>query len=1200
MGALRAFPTAEPQNERGEMASQAQQQLGVPADSNEERRARRIAELESSDSQFRSAMPIRQVLESARRPGLRLAQVIETLMEGYAGRPMFGQRARQRVADPQTGRVSSRLLDRFDTITYGGLWAQARTIATSWRRNTHYRVSPGDFVATVGFASTDYVAIDVACAYAGLVSVPLQHTAPVAQLRSILSEAEPRVLAVSAEYLDTAVEAALGGEWLRHLVVFDYFPGVDDHRESYERALARLHAAAMPVQVQTIDEIIGQGAALPVEPPYLGADDERLSMILYTSGSTGVPKGAMYTEAMTSRLWTMSFPAEPDAAVFSVNFLPLHHLGGRIALLACIRAGGTTYFAAGPELSTLFDDWALVRPTELYVVPRVVEMLFQRYRSGVDRLRLEGADDDTAYAQAAAELREQLLGGRVLGGFIGTAPLATEMQTFIESCLQVHLVDGYGLTEVGGITKDGMVLRPPVIDYKLVDAPELGYFRTDKPYPRGELLVKSATSTPGYYNRPELTAAVFDEDGYYRTGDVMAEVGPDHLVYVDRRNNVLKLSQGEFVAVANLEALYGTAPLIRQIFIYGNSERSSLLAVIVPTADALAHFDGNLTALKSALRDSLRETARASQLQPYEIPVDYLIENEPFTTANGLLSGVGKLLRPNLKDRYGERLERLYADLAATQQDELRSLHRHGDDLPVIEIVIRAVRSLLGTEPVDANDHFTDLGGDSLSALSFSNLMQEIFGIEVPVGVIIGPANSLRELANYIETLRQSGSERPSLTRVHGRAADCLRASDLTLDKFIDATTLGRAAALSTPPSGEPRTVLLTGATGYLGRFLCLEWLKRLACSGGKLVCLLRAGSTNTARARLNAVFDTGDPLLLTEFHELAADLLDVVVGDVSEPALGLDAPTWDRLAQTVDMIVHPGALVNHVLPYEQLFGPNVVGTAALIRLAITHRIKTVTYVSTVAVSMSVPHGEFIEDGDIRLISPVRPNNDSYANGYANSKWAGEVLLREAHDLCALPVNVFRPDMILAHSEYRGQLNVTDAFTRLVFSLLVTGIAPQSFYQKGDGETRPRAHYDGLPADFVAESICTLAAQLGDGFRSFDVLNPYDDGISLDTFVDWLMESGHTISRIPDYQDWLTRLETALRALPQHQRQHSVLALLEAYHEPQAPLRGASAPTEVFHAAVRAAKVGPDKDIPHITEPLLDKYVTDLRHLGLM
>ena len=131
------------------------------------------------------------------------------------------------------------------------------------------------------------------------------------------------------------------------------------------------------------------------------------------------------------------------------------------------------------------------------------------------------------------------------------------------------------------------------------------------------------------------------------------------------------------------------------------------------------------------------------------------------------------------------------------------------------------------------------------------------------------------------------------------------------------------------------------------------------------------------------------------------------------------------------------------------MFGPNVVGTAEIIRLAITAQIKPVTYLSTVAVAMSVAASDFVEDGDIRDVSPVRPVDSSYANGYANSKWAGEVLLREAHDLCGLPVAVFRSDMILAHTRYAGQLNVPDAFTRLVQSVLVTGIAPRLVLRDG-------------------------------------------------------------------------------------------------------------------------------------------------------
>ncbi|HZU48611.1 MAG TPA: carboxylic acid reductase, partial [Mycobacterium sp.] len=752
--------------------------------------------------------------------------------------------------------------------------------------------------------------------------------------------------------------------------------------------------------------------------------------------------------------------------------------------------------------------------------------------------------------------------------------------------------------EAGMVLFDGVVQRPPVVDYKLVDVPELGYFHTDRPYPRGELLLKTENMFPGYYKRPQITAGVFDVDGYYRTGDIVAEVGPDQLVYVDRRNNVLKLAQGEFVTVAKLEAVFNNSALVRQIYIYGNSAHPYLLAVVVPTEDALARLDSG--ELKAAIAESLQQVAKEAGLQSYEVPRDFLIETEPFTLENGLLTGIRKLAWPKLKDRYGERLEQLYAELDQTQADELGELRRSGAERPVLETVTRAAAALLSAAAGELapDAHFTDLGGDSLSALTFGNLLRDIFDIDVPVGVIVSPASDLAAIAGYIEAERH-GSKRPTFASVHGRGALEVHARDLRLDKFLDAHTLADAPNLP-GPSAEVRTVLLTGATGFLGRYLALQWLERMDLVDGTVIALVRAKSDDEARARLDKTFDSGDPKLLAHYRELAVDHLEVVAGDKGEPDLGLDRQTWQRLAQTVDVIVDPAALVNHVLPYSELFGPNALGTAELIRLALTSKIKPYTYVSTIGVGDQIKPGTFTEDADIRVISATRAISDSYANGYANSKWAGEVLLREAHDLCGLPVAVFRCDMILADTTYAGQLNLPDMFTRLMLSLVATGIAPRSFYELDANGNRQRAHYDGLPVEFIAEAISTLGAHSVDGFQTYHVMNPHDDGIGLDEYVDWLVEAGYSIRRIDDYADWLQRFETAIRALPERQRQYSLLPLLHNYQKPEKPIRGSMAPTDRFRAAVQDAKIGPDKDIPHVTREVIVKYITDLRLLGLI
>jgi fatty acid CoA ligase FadD9 len=1177
----------------------------TPANAREARLQYRFQQLTSGDAQIIAAQPDPAITAAIDAPDLLLADVVRTVMTGYADRPALGQRAVEFVTDA-TGRTAAEYQPRFDTLTYGETWARVKALADALANDP---VRPGDRVATLGFTSADYAVVDMALSLTGAVSVPLQTSAPVKQLHPILVETEPVAILSSVDHLDDAVQLALSAHAPQRLVVFDYHPQIDDHREAFDSAVVRL--SGLNVTVEALDDVIKAGAQHTDGPEIPRGHDDDLRLLIYTSGSTGTPKGAMYTDRLMAGCWRgWARPDwDPDGKMpaITLNFMPISHVMGRVILYSTLGAGGTAYFAAKSDLSTLLDDLALVRPTKLDLVPRIWEMLFQEIQSEIDRRTGDGTDRDAVEVQVMAEQREKLLGGRQLSAMTGSAPISPELRAWAEDFTDIHLVNGYGSTEDGVVLVDDQIRRPPVIDYKLVDVPDLGYFGTDRPHPRGELWIKSDTSIPGYYKRPEVTAELFDADGWYHTGDVFAETAPDQLTYVDRRNNVLKLSQGEFVTVSKLEAAYGGHPSIRQIFVYGNSSRSYVLAVIVPTDDALASVGGDVTAVKPLLADALQSIARDADLQSYEIPRDFLVETRPFTLENGLLTGIRKLARPQLKEYYGPELEQLYVDLADGQADVLRSLRQDSADRPVLETVTRAAGALLGAASADAapDAAYTDLGGDSLSALTFANLLHDIFAVDVPVGVIVSPASDLAAIAEYVEAQRAGGSKRPTYDAVHGRDATEVHARDLTLDKFLDEATL--AAAPSLPgPSSEVRTVLLTGATGFLGRYLLLEWLERMDLVDGKVITLVRAKDIDAARERLDATFDTGDPKLLAHYRELAADHLEVLAGDKGEANLGLEHAIWQRLADTVDLIVDPAALVNHVLPYSQLFGPNAVGTAELIRIALTTRIKPYVYVSTIGVGDGIEPGRFVEEVDIRQISATRRVDDSYANGYGNSKWAGEVLLREAHDLAGLPVSVFRCDMILADTTYAGQLNVPDMFTRMMLSLVATGVAPGSFYElDADGHPQ-RSHFDGLPVEFIADAISTLGANVTAGFETYHVMNPYDDGIGIDQYVDWLIEAGYPIERIADFGEWVSRFETALKALPGEQRQNSVLQTLQMLvhgsddlHAP-APTLGSYAPADRFHAAVKDAKIGSDNDIPHITAPTIIKYVTDLELIGLL
>lgn len=1155
---------------------------------------KRIATLSETDPQIKQILPDSTVRAAAAKEGLALDQVIGAFLDGYAQRIALGERSYQVVS--KNGKKERTYLPSYTTLTYQELHNRIKAVAMTMRSLDACRVDRDDFVMIMGFADIDFFIIDTAVTYSKAVRVPIQSSASGADLHEIVENIEPVMMASTVEDLPLAMELAMKQDTVKSIVVFNYDERVDTERAIVEEAKKAIANKAK--HLFSISELIKLGEKHTFS--YLPHDDnelEKRSAIIHSSGSTGRPKGAVIAQNAFIYRWIGKETIYPKITALVA---PLNHIMGRLNLIGILNCGGTGYFTLKPDLSTLLEDIRLARPTYLSLFPRVFELIHQNFQNEVStRLKGSAKSRQEIEEEVKLEMRKTYLGDRLLVIVFGSAPTSKKVQDFIRDCFDVLMVEGYGNTEsgTGGLTLDGKILKDTVLEYKLRDVPELGYFTTDKPYPRGEFIFKNKYAIKEYYKQPATTAALFDEDGFSCTGDIVELIAPDTIRVIDRRKDVLKLSHGEYVATGTLGTIYeaGSA-VIKQIYVYGNSERSYLLAVVVLEKEVLHQKLGTNPSeikIKSLIRDELYRVAQKEDLKKFEIPRDFIIEYEAFSQENGLLSSVRKRLRPALKRKYGVALEGIYETHEAVKDAKVESLKDPDSTLTTIEKLVILLERQLNIEGIeaDAQKNFAELGGDSLGASLFSMSIEEIFEVSLPADVILSPTGHLKAWARHIDKAKDSHAAKVvNFATIHGKEATSVKEADLQLDKFIDTSLLDEAINLPTAPE-VPKTVLLTGANGFLGHIVCLQWLKVLAQNGGKLICLVRENSNEAAYEKLAREYRGLDAIFENTFQELSKNHLEVIAGDIGKPLLGLSKEQFEQLSQEVDRICHVAALVNHRLAYRHLFGPNVVGTAEIARMAITHTRKPIDFISTVGVFMLLNakdgiHETTVFKKEIRL-------SDGYANGYAASKWGGEVLLKKINDRFGNPINIFRCDMILPDQQYKGQVNIADMLTRLLYSIMLTGLAPQSFYRTNGNGTRPLAHYNGVPVDALAKAIVGVYKLPHKAYKTYHAINYLEDNISLDSFVDWIVSAGHPISRI-DHGAWYKRIETKLKALPEAQKARSALDVLIAFKR---PMRGGynQIGTDNFKSLVTSLEEL--QTLPSLSEQYIHKYLEDIRLL---
>ncbi|MFK0199245.1 non-ribosomal peptide synthetase [Streptomyces lavendulae] len=536
----------------------------------------------------------------------------------------------------------------------------------------------------------------------------------------------------------------------------------------------------------------------------------------------------------------------------------------------------------------------------------------------------------------------------------------------------------------------------------------------------GELYIAGVGLARGYLNRPDLTAQRFlpcpfgaPGERMYRTGDLGRWNADGELEFLGRADDQVKI-RGFRVEPGEIDAVLAGHPGVDRAAVVVREDRPGdrrLVAYVVPTGDRLPDADpGGMSA--AALRRFLEDF-----LPAHMVPSAFVFLDGLPVTFNGKLDHKALPVPDHTPAATGR---------APVTGPETR--------------LCAVFAEVLAVSGVAADEDFFALGGHSLLVVRLLARVSAELGVRVGVREFLA-APTAGDLAALVEDRRAGRT--PGPVAVAGDA-----------DAWLDP---GLRFPAPTPDGAgrEPRRILLTGATGFVGAFLLRELLTRTARTGTELLCLVRAESPEAARARVNGV------AVSYGLGPLADDpRVRVLPGDLARPSVGLDARTWRELAHgegAVDAIVHSGAHVHHLSPYERLKAANVDGTRELLRLAAEGGATRVHHLSSL--------GLFRAGAEPRLITEDSDTADEthpLADGYAAGKWVADRMVGHAVARGA-DARVYRLGRVWADSRH-GAVNRDDMYCRLLTTCAALGSVPRDAV----------AWADLLPADVAARALAAL------------------------------------------------------------------------------------------------------------------------------
>uniref|UniRef100_A0A8C9AFS0 Long-chain-fatty-acid--CoA ligase n=1 Tax=Prolemur simus TaxID=1328070 RepID=A0A8C9AFS0_PROSS len=559
------------------------------------------------------------------------------------------------------------------------------------------------FVGVFAQNRPEWIIAELACYTYSMVVVPLYDTLGPGAIRYIINTGEtparsstaPTASDISTVIVDKPQKAAL---LLEHVERRET-PGLRliILMEPFEEALReRGEKSGVAVKsMQAVEDCGQENRRVPVPPR---PDD--LSIVCFTSGTTGNPKGAMLTHGNVVADFSgflkvtekVIFPRQDDVLI---SFLPLAHMFERVIQSVVYCHGGRVGFFQG-DIRLLSDDMQALRPTIFPVVPRLLnrmyDKIFSQAGTALRRWLLEFAArrkqaevrsgiirNDSIWDELFFNKIQASLGGCVRMIVTGAAPASPTVLGFLRAALGCQVYEGYGQTEcTAGCTfttpgdwTSGHVGAPlPCNHIKLVDVEELSYWACRG---EGEICVRGPNVFKGYLKDEDRTKEALDSDGWLHTGDIGKWLPTGTLKIIDRKKHIFKLAQGEYVAPEKIENIYSRSQPVAQVYVHGDSLKAFLVGIVVPDPEVLPSWaqkrgiEGTYAELctnqdvKRAILDDMVRLGRESGLHSFEQVKAIHIHCDMFSVQNGLLTPTLKAKRPELREYFKKQIEELYS-----------------------------------------------------------------------------------------------------------------------------------------------------------------------------------------------------------------------------------------------------------------------------------------------------------------------------------------------------------------------------------------------------------------------------------------------------------------------------------------------------------------------------------------------------------